>query len=216
MNAVKDELDSLVRQIRPQVAGLQASSKQRQERLQAVLKEGIREWGRKARDATERVLSERTPEGLTMALGKWMTTYSLRLAGVRRAYLQEGEEGAALANRIAELPMVKEYARKAAELTVLAKKFRINVPAQIGFDFWLNPPRVAETEEESLEGLSLGGAQNMVWCGLTGELLQESEKDAGRLRVGETMRGVAGLSHIFDGSPLVRAVGRWWVWMGRM
>ena len=116
----------------------------------------------------------------------------MRVVGTRRLYLKEAEFGADLALSIASHPLVKDYRTWKARLRDLAIEYRVGLPAQIGWDFYLRAPRQREAsgnEGQGLgqspgaeEGLSLGGENMMVWCSVTGQLLQTTESDAGRER----------------------------------
>ena len=116
----------------------------------------------------------------------------MRVVGTRRLYLKEAELGADLALSIASHPLVKDYRSWKARLRDLAIEYRVGLPAQIGWDFYLRAPRQREASGSegqgqgqspgAEEGLSLGGENMMVWCSVTGQLLQTTESDAGRER----------------------------------
>jgi hypothetical protein len=56
---------------------------------------------------------------------------------VRQAHVREAEQSMLLNERIADEPLVREYARVHGQLRYLALKYRIGIPAHIGFDYWL-------------------------------------------------------------------------------
>lgn len=55
-------------------------------------------------------------------------------------------------------------------------KYRISIPAYIGFDYWIKEPDPTSTGDE---GVNFGGEQNIVWCSMTGKQIQATESDAG-------------------------------------